>query len=134
AAMSVVVTGPGGASHTIAGRANAIGYFYDPAQDFTVDLAGVYHVAVTATFDAATSAGPMSTPYPTGMILGAVDGGFDVYVVAADTPSLPPGLPAWSVVHGTGPVDIPVVGPPGTESGTVRYTIAMPGYLLASGT
>jgi hypothetical protein len=76
----------------------------------------------------------MAAPYPTGTILGAVDGGFDVYVVATDTPSLPPGLPPWSVVQGTGPVNIPVVAPPGTESGTVRYTIAMPGYLLASGT
>ena len=133
AAMSVVVTGPGGASHTIAGRANAIGYFYDPAQDFTVDLAGVYHVAVTATFDAPTSAGPMSAPYPTGTILGAVDGGFDVYVVASDTPSLPPGQPPWSVVGGTGPVNLTIHAPLGTETGTVHYTIAMPGYLLASG-
>ena len=133
AAMSVVVTGPGG-SHTITGRANAIGYFYDPAQDFAVDTPGIYHVAVTATFDAPTSAGPMSAPYPTGTILGAVDAGFDVYVVASDTPSLPPGLPPWSVVGGTGPVNLTVDAPFGTETGTVHYTIAMPGYLLASGT
>src|SRR5439155_24550767 len=109
-------------------------YFYDPAQDFTVNTPGVYHVAVTATFDASTSAGPMSIPYPTGTILGAVDGGFDVYVVAQDTAPLPPGLPPWSVVSGTGPVNIPVVAPPGTDTGTVRYTIAMPGYLLTNGT
>src|SRR3989475_9400528 len=131
-AMSVVVTGPGG-SHTITGRANAIGYFYDPAQDFALDTPGIYHVAVTATFDAPTSAGPMSPPYPTGTILGAVDGGFDVYVVAKDTPSLPPGMPPWSVVGGAGPVNLTVVAPPGTDTGTVQYTIAMPGYLLTSG-
>src|SRR5712691_8337048 len=125
AAMSVVVTGPGGSTHTITGRANPVGYFYDPAQDFIVGTPGVYHVAVTATFDAPTSAGPMSPAYPTGTILGAVDGGFDVYVVAKDTPSLPPGLPPWSVVDGTGPVNLPLVAPAGTESGTVHYTIAM---------
>ena len=76
----------------------------------------------------------MSPLYPTGTILGAVNGGFDVSVVAKDTASLSPGLPPWSVVQGTGPVNIPVVAPPGTETGTVRYTIAMPGYLLVSGT
>src|SRR2546430_10812393 len=131
--MSVVVTGPGG-THTITGRANAIGYFYDPAQDFAVGTPGVYNVAVTATFDAPTSAGPMSVPYPTGTILGAVDGGFDVYVVANDTPSLPAGLPPWSVVGGTGPGNLTVDAPFGTETGTGHYTIAMPGYLLPSGT
>ncbi|TMA35805.1 MAG: hypothetical protein E6J79_14350 [Deltaproteobacteria bacterium] len=41
AAVSVVVTGPEG--HTVTGRANPVGYFYDPAQDFTVNTPGVYH-------------------------------------------------------------------------------------------
>jgi hypothetical protein len=133
AAMSVVVTGPDDSEHTISGRANAIGYFYDPAQDFTVDLPGIYHITVTATFDAPTSAGPLSPPYPTGTILGAVSGGFDVYVVAKDTALLPTALPPWSVVAETGPVHLPVVAPPGTQTGTVHYTIAMPGFLLTSG-
>ena len=133
-AMSVVVTGPGGATHTITGRANAIGYFYDPAQDFTVVTPGVYHVAVTATFDGPTSAGPMPAPYPTGTILGAVGGGFDVYVVANDTPSLPAAMLPWSIVDGNGPVNLTLHAPPGTDNGTVNYTIAMPGYLLTAGT
>ncbi|MFN8543759.1 MAG: hypothetical protein U0807_06090 [Candidatus Binatia bacterium] len=134
ASVSVTVTGPDGASHTIAGRANAIGYFYDPAQDYVVSTPGVHHVAVTATFDGATSAGPTSPPYSTGTVLGAVAGGFDVYVVAADTPALPAGLPPWSVVAGAGPVPLTVHAPFGVQTGTVHYTIAMPGVLLTSGT
>jgi hypothetical protein len=133
AGVSVSVIGPDG-DHAITGRANAIGYFYDPAQDFVVSAPGVYHVAVTATFDAPTSVGPMSAPYPTGTVLGAVDGGFDVYVVAAGTPDLPAGHPPWSVIEGAGPVALTVRAPFGTRTGAVRYTIAMPGYLLASGT
>jgi hypothetical protein len=134
AAVSAVVTGPAGFSRTVAGRANPVGYFYDPSQDFVTPAPGVYHVAVTATFDAATSAGPMSPPYPTGSVLGAVAGGFDVYVVAADTPSLPPGQPTWSVVAGVAPVTLTVWAPHALQTGTVHYTIAMPGVLLAAGT
>jgi hypothetical protein len=63
-----------------------------------------------------------------------VSGGFDVYVVAKDTPPLPSTLPPWSVVAGTGPVSIPVIAPIGTQSATVHYTLAMPGFQLASGT
>jgi hypothetical protein len=70
AKVDVKVTGPQGFTKTISGRANAIGYFYDPAQDFEITTPGVYHVAVNATFDSPTSAGPMTEPYPTGTVLG----------------------------------------------------------------
>ena len=97
AKLDVIVTGPRGFSQGISGRANSIGYFYDPDQDFQVATAGVYHVAVTATFDAPTSAGPISPPYPTGTVLGAVEAGFDIYVVPHDGLPWPPAIPngAW---------------------------------------
>ena len=94
---------------------------------------GLYHVAVTATFDSPTSAGPMSPPYPTGTVLGAVEDGFDIYVVPQNGSVLATSLPEWSVVRGVGDVPILVEAPDGASSGTVHYTIAMPGFLLESG-
>ena len=133
AQLDVIVTGPGGFSQEISGRANSIGYFYDPGQDFEVATAGVYHVAVTATFDAPTSAGPISPPYPTGTVLGAVESGFDIYVVPQNGPALGTSHPEWSVVRGVVDVPILVEAPDGFSSGTIHYTIAMPGFLLESG-
>ena len=98
AEVDVAVTGPDRFSKSFRGRANAIGYFYDPEQDFQVTTPGVYHVSVTATFDSPTSAGPMSPPYPTGTVLGAVEQGFDFYVVAKDSQVVLTPHPDWSVV------------------------------------
>ena len=130
--VDVTVTGPDGFTRTISGRANAIGYFYDPDQDFQIEAPGVYHVSVTATFDSPTSAGPMNPPYPTGTVLGAVDNGFDIYVVPKDSPMMPVPHSEWSVVQGVSAVPL-IVEPPVKElSGTVHYTIAMPGFQLES--
>jgi hypothetical protein len=134
ARLDVVVTGPNRFTQTISGRANAIGYFSSPSQDFAVTAPGVYHATVTATFDSPTSVGPMGAPYPTGSILGAVAGGFDVYVVSPDSSVLTTDLPARSVILGLGPVSLTVQAPNGVEGGTVHFTTAMPGFLLEAGT
>jgi hypothetical protein len=133
AKVDVKVTGPQGFTKTISGRANAIGYFYDPAQDFEITTPGVYHVAVNATFDSPTSAGPMTEPYPTGTVLGAIDRGFDIYVVSKDSPALPSPHPQWSAFEGMAPVPLLIGKPEGVSSGKVSYTIAMPGFLLETG-
>ena len=134
AMVDVTVNGPNGFSQSIGGRANNIGYFYDPGEDFVVTTPGIYHVSVTATFDMPTSAGPMSRPYPTGTVLGAVDQGFDVYVVPQDGPMLSAPHPDWSVIQGVSRVPLLLETPKGVSSGTVYYTIGMPGFLLESGT
>ena len=133
AMVDVTVTGPDGFSRAISGRANAIGYFYEPARDFVVTTPGIYHVSVTATFDSPTSAGPMTEPYPTGTVLGASANGFDVYVVSPESPALSTTHPAWSVVRGFQSVPLQV-SLPQEQSGTIYYTIGMPGFLLESGT
>ena len=131
--VDVTITGPGGFERTITGRANAIGYFYDPAHDFVLDEPGVYRVTVRSTFDGATSAGPLAAPYPTGTVLGAADGVFEVYVVGRESKSLASPHPAWSAVLGVDQVRLLVRLPDGALSGSLRYTIAMPGFQLESG-
>jgi hypothetical protein len=132
-AITVTVTGPDGVTQVISGRANAVGYFYDPAQDFEVAIPGVYHVSVTATFDSPTSAGPMDGPFPTGTVLGAADGRFDVYVVSPESVPAPTTHAEWSTVIGLQRVPL-VVTAPQEQRGTVYFTIGMPGFLLDTGT
>ncbi len=134
-AIDVQIAGPGGFAAAIAGRADAVGFFHDPAQSFVLAAPGRYHFTVTATLDAATSGGPAPDPPPIGSVLGAVDGGFDVYVVDPSAPALPALLPPWSVVQGSGPVELRLTIPPvaAVNGGTLHYTIATPGWLLQSG-
>ena len=135
--VDVTISGPDGFINTSSGRANAIGYYFNPSQDFSVTTPGLYHVSVTATFDSPTSAGPMSEPFPTGTVLGAVEGGFDVYVVPRNSPPLKTTHPQWSVLDeaNKGVQDVTlIVGSPEEQPGKVHFTIGMPGHLLDSGT
>jgi hypothetical protein len=134
--VDVTISGPDGFTTTFSGRANAIGYYYDPSQDFSITTSGLYHVSVTATFDSPTSAGPMNEPFPTGTVLGAVEGGFDIYAVLRDSPSLKTAHPQWSTLDETDPgvQDVTLlVGAPEEQQGKVHFTIGMPGHLLDSG-
>jgi hypothetical protein len=135
--VDVTISGPNGITHAISGRANAIGYYYDPSQDFLVEIPGLYHVSVKATFDSPTSAGPISAPFPTGTVLGAVEDGFDIYVVPLDSTPLKTTHPRWSVWDETNPnmQDVTlIVGSPEEQQGEMHFTIGMPGHLLDSGT
>ena len=75
----------------------------------------------------------MSALFPTGTVLGAVDQGFDVYVIPKDGPGLLTTHPAFSVVKGLPDVPLIVQSATESDSGTVQYTIGMPGYLLEQG-
>jgi hypothetical protein len=135
--VEVVVSGPNGITNTFSGRANTIGYYYDPDQDFIIETPGLYHVKVTATFDSPTSAGPMTSPFPTGTVLGAVQDGFYIYVVPRGSLPLKTTHPKWSVLDEVSVDEIRdvaiLVGAPKKESGTVYFTIGMPGHLLDTG-
>jgi hypothetical protein len=135
--VDITILGPDGFTNTYSGRANAIGYYYDPFRDFSITTSGLYHVSVTATFDSPTSAGPMSEPFPTGTVLGAVEDGFDIYVVPLDSTPLKTTHPRWSVWDETNPnmQDVTlIVGSPEEQQGEMHFTIGMPGHLLDSGT
>jgi hypothetical protein len=136
--VDVVVTSPGGVVRQLHGRANKIGYFYDPAADFSVDQAGVWTVDVTVTHDGMTSAGPVDPPYPTGGVLGTQSGRYQFYVVDPAQPRATVNWPApgwvqmyrdWDVT--TTPISVPV--PQGWTDAVLRYTIAMPGWVLQTG-
>ena len=79
--VEYTVVAPDGSRRQLGGRANAIGYFYDPADDFVVDQPGQWTVEVTVTHDGQTSAGPVQSPFPTGGVLSP-DGKSFSFVVA----------------------------------------------------
>jgi hypothetical protein len=136
--VDVVVTSPSEGVHEIHGRANKVGYFYDPSGDFTVDEAGVWTVDVTVTHDGMTSAGPVDPPYPTGGVLGTEYGRYEFYVVDAAEPRAAVNAPApgwlkmyrdWDVV----PVQVTIPVPQDWTDAVLRYVITMPGWVLQTG-
>ena len=61
---------PDGSTRSIDGDANAIGYFYEPGGDFTVDQVGLWSVDVSLVYDGPTSSGPTTMPFPEGNVQG----------------------------------------------------------------
>ncbi len=82
--VEYTVTAPDGKERNFDGRANAIGYFYDPADDFVVDQPGLWTVDLMLTHDGMTSSGPVEPPYPTGGPL-TPDGATFTFVVTDET-------------------------------------------------
>lgn len=136
AKVSVLVTAPSGATRTISGRANRIGWFYDPAQDFVVNESGVWRAKVTTTFDGLTSSGQVQPPYPTGDVPGSRDGEFYFYVVE-------PGSPALDVAMSNRYLQFDTTGrlnqvtltvtPGGLTNAEMHYTATTPGFVLEEG-
>jgi len=86
--VEYIVTQPGGTQRNFQGRANNVGYFYQPEDDFVLDQAGLWTVELKVTHDGMTSAGPVEHPYPTGGPL-TIDGStFGFVVKGPDTRKL----------------------------------------------
>ena len=83
--IDYTVIAPNGELRTFGGRANAVGYFYDPDDDFALDQPGIWNVFLTVTHDGLTSAGPVESPFPTGGILSPTGTSFYFVVTDADT-------------------------------------------------
>jgi len=136
--VTVQVTSPSGAVRTISGRANKIGWFYDPTTDFIVDEPGVWTVEVRVEHDRPVSTGLAPTAYNTGGVLGSADGRYRFYVVPEGSTSLPivspePGFLSWPEEEVTA-VPITVSLPSGlADDAVVSYTIRMPGFILEEG-
>ena len=134
AKIEAVFTAPSGETRTIRGRANLVGWFHDPAQDFVAGESGVWKAKVTVVFDGATSAGQVSEPYPTGDVLGSREGEFFFYVVdATSAPLQVAGMPP-TVRPADGPITFRVTPPPALTDAELTYTTTMPGFILEEGT
>jgi hypothetical protein len=142
----VTVTSPSGLPTHIDGRANKVGWFYDPSTDFVVEEAGLWTVEVQVVHDKSIpSGGTPDLDYSTGGVLGSADGTYHFYAVFGDEPCLPvlsprPGFLDWPADPGTGePVtvtSVPIVAPvpAGLTGVEVAYTVRMPGFILVQDT
>jgi len=132
AKISVLVTAPSGATRTISGRANRIGWFYDPAQDFVVNESGVWRAKVTTTFDGTTSSGQVQPPYPTGGVPGSRDGESFFYAIEPGSPTLDVSMSSRYVFFDK--VTLTVTPPADLTDLELHYTTTMPGFVLEEGT
>jgi uncharacterized protein (TIGR03437 family) len=130
AMVSTKVTTPGGRTLQFSGRANRVGYYYRPQDDFAVTEPGIYTIDVRVTFDGRTSAGQVTAPIPTGDVLGSPNGRFFVYVVPRDSPLLTVNLPETMTVTAPGQLDIAARAPTGQNLTSGHVTTMMPGFLL----
>ena len=132
--VEITVTSPTGVVRTIAGRANRIGWFYDPLADFVVAEAGRWTARVQVTHDGAISSGLLQPPYPTGGVLGSRDGEFSFYAVESNAAPLQLEAMPRYVRPADGPIVFRVVPPAGWRDVQIAYTATMPGFLLEEGT
>jgi hypothetical protein len=134
--VAVTVTAPGGAQHLGGGRANRLGYFYDPDDDFVVNEPGLWSVDVRVWHDGQCSGGATIPPYPSGDVLGSEDGRYWFYVVPQDAPRLDVSSPSPGFLFfdkKVTPIIISGAVPAGLTGATVDYTISMAGYILDHG-
>ena len=133
--VNVTITAPDGSiSQQFSGIANAIGYFYDPANDFTLETPGVWTVSIQVQHNGLTSVGAIEPPAPTGGVLGTGDGHFNVYVLPETSEVLdwndnrsdfdiPPALP-YNFRFGV---------PQGWTNVKIYHTLSIPGQVLEEG-
>lgn len=134
--VAVTVTAPSGVEHLVGGQANSVGYFYDPADDFTVNEAGLWTVDVKVWHDGQFSVGSTSPPYPSGDVLGSENGRYAFYVAPANEDRLSlltPRAGLLNIGNTITPIVIKGPVPAGLSDVTVDYTITMPGYILDQG-
>ncbi|MGH9938718.1 MAG: hypothetical protein ACREAM_20955, partial [Blastocatellia bacterium] len=130
ALVSGKVTTPTGRTLQFSGRANRVGYYYRPQDDFVVTEPGIYTVDARVTFDGQTSAGQVTAPFPTGDVLGSAQGRFFVYVVPRESALLTVNLPATMTVAAPGQLDITARASAGQNLTSGHVTTMMPGFLM----
>ncbi len=131
--VDLTLTAPDGSEHSLEVQANSVGYFYDPTQNVVVDQAGVWTAELTAWHDGTCSGGHTMAPYPSGTVLGADDGRFEVYVVPAGSEPLQilsPRAGRLTFADAVHPISVRGRAPVAPQ---VAYTITMPGWILEQG-
>ncbi len=95
-AVNVTVTAPSGEVREFEGVSNSFGYYYEPANNFTVNENGVWTVRLNTRSLGPSSDGIVEPPSFMGNILGVEDT-FQFYAITQGTPGL-----AWSPGDGDG--------------------------------
>ena len=132
--VQIAVISPAGERREFSGTANAVGYFYDPAFDLTVDQAGIWTVEIRLRHTGLSSSGAVEAPYPEGGVPGVEDGRFSIYVVPAGSEPV-----AWNDsrqdfnIPGAIPYNFNFTIPEGWTNAAVDHTVTTPGYVLRSG-
>jgi hypothetical protein len=129
------VKSPDGSTSTFEGRANAVGYFYDPTDDFILDQPGVWTVELMVTHDGMTSAGPVQAPYPSGGPLTPDGHTFTFVVTDSDTHKLGiiTDLASLQPTNWYGNIQqarFEALLPQGWTGETAHLTVTMPGIVL----
>lgn len=130
---SITVTSPGGQVFTVAGQANKVGYFNEPASSFTVTEPGIWTVDVSVTHQGQTSAGPVEAPFPTGGVLGADNGRYEFYVTSASAPVADIALPRKSLVQPGIETLLMPLSAADLSNTQLHHSVVMPGFLMEQG-
>ena len=134
------VTAPDGTVRSLGGRANAIGFYYDPSDDFVVDQQGIWTVSLEVTHDGGSSAGPVEPPFPTGGPLTPDGSTFSFVVVDEATRVLsvktdltqygPNDWWEWGLVR---EADFSAALPPDMVVTNARIIVSIPGITMVDG-
>ncbi|HLD92791.1 MAG TPA: cytochrome c peroxidase, partial [Anaerolineales bacterium] len=135
--LEYTVTAPDGSRRTFGGVANAVGYYYQPGDDFTLDQTGEWLVELTVTHNGMTSAGPVEEPYPTGGPLTPDLHTFSFFVVESAKDRLPVytdlselDLQPWH--YEVDSAAFVMMLPEDLEADKVRMVATIPGIVMAS--
>ena len=134
--VEYTVTAPDGTVRSFDGRGNAVGYFYDPQDDFELDIPGLWTVDLAVIHDGMTSAGSVQKPYPKGGPL-TPDGRTFTFIVK-DSDTLPLNLstdltmlrPTNWYNGGNSRATFAALLPQDWTGTTGHVTVTMPGIVL----
>ncbi len=131
AGVNITITSPDGESTHFSGRANAIGYFYNPDFDVTADQIGVWTVDIEVVGDAVTSVGEAQPPYPTGSVLRASGTSYQVYVLPVSSEVLESTVRRADVLIPTGVAyNFGFTIPQAWQNPRAYVTLRTPSYIL----
>ncbi|MEO8394596.1 MAG: hypothetical protein ABI700_16495, partial [Chloroflexota bacterium] len=131
ATVNTTLTAPSGRVFQFSSKANAVGYYYDPAVHLTVDEPGIWTVDVHVIQDGLTSSGQIEAPFPEGSVLGANNERFSIYVLPKDTPPLDWNpLLTDSIIPIVSPYNFSFTLPADWTRIQAYYTLTTPGYII----
>ena len=133
AQVAYTVIAPDGSQQRFSGRANEIGYYYEPEDNFVVDQPGRYTVDLRVTYNGRTSAGQVTAPFPQGRVLGTAQGRFSVYVVSPHSAPLAINVPRHSFLRPPADFTVTATAPAGLTLTEGHMTALMPGVVLEDG-